>query len=121
MRNLPIVTFRNKLDRDGLDPLQLIDEVSETNLRVCPMNLRSVWDEASGVVDLKPRWSHCTHLRSMPKYSARSLKLSKSVGLLGDDAIDKVEEELELLEIAGDPFTEEDFLAGKASGFGVRR
>ena len=39
MRNLPIVTFMNKLDRDGLDPLQLIDEVSETlNLRVCPMN-----------------------------------------------------------------------------------
>ena len=33
MRNLPIVTFMNKLDRDGLDPLQLIDqEVSRPSI-----------------------------------------------------------------------------------------
>ena len=39
MRELPVVTFMNKLDRPGLDPLELIDEVSTTlNLKVVPLN-----------------------------------------------------------------------------------
>ena len=40
MRELPIITFMNKLDRNGLDPLGLIDEVSETlNLQHCTNEL----------------------------------------------------------------------------------
>ena len=118
MRNLPIVTFMNKLDRDGLDPLQLIDEVSETlNLRVCPMNWRSVWDEASKVLSTaETKMVSLYTPEAWHPNTQRGLKTLEEVsGSLGDDAIDKVEEELELLEIAGDPFTEEDFLAGKAS------
>ena len=43
MRNLPIVTFMNKLDRDGMDPLGLIDEISDDC--VCP----EVYDPVCGV------------------------------------------------------------------------
>ena len=133
MRNLPIVTFMNKLDRDGLDPLQLIDEVSETlNLRVCPMNWPiGMGRSFKGVVDLETKMvSLYTPEKHGTQILSEELKtLEECRALLGDDAIDKVEEELELLEIAGDPFTEEDFLAGKASpvfwgsamtNFGVR-
>ena len=39
MRKLPVLTFINKLDRPGLDPLSLIDEISDNlNLRVAPVN-----------------------------------------------------------------------------------
>ncbi|MCG8510662.1 MAG: GTP-binding protein, partial [Rhodospirillales bacterium] len=30
LRNIPIMTFINKLDRDGLDPFQLLEDIEET-------------------------------------------------------------------------------------------
>ena len=133
MRNLPIVTFMNKLDRDGLDPLQLIDEVSQTlNLRVCPMNWPiGMGRSFKGVVDIKTRM---VSLYTPEKHGTQILDeelktLDECRALLGDDTIDQVEEELELLSIAGDEFTAEEFLEGKASpvfwgsamtNFGVR-
>src|SRR5439155_8519566 len=39
LRNIPIVTFINKVDREGLSPFALLDEVAETlQLDVAPMN-----------------------------------------------------------------------------------
>ncbi len=39
MRNLPIFTFMNKLDRPARDPLSLLDELEQTlQLHVCAMN-----------------------------------------------------------------------------------
>jgi peptide chain release factor 3 len=39
MRNTPIMTFMNKLDREGCDPVALLDEVEERlGMRVCPMS-----------------------------------------------------------------------------------
>ena len=40
LRELPTVTFMNKLDRFGMDPLELLDDVTNTlDLKVVPMNL----------------------------------------------------------------------------------
>ena len=39
LRNIPIVTFVNKVDREGLSPFALLDEIAETlQLDVCPRN-----------------------------------------------------------------------------------
>jgi peptide chain release factor 3 len=39
LRNVPIVTFVNKVDREGLSPFALLDEIAETlQLDVCPLN-----------------------------------------------------------------------------------
>ena len=39
LRNIPIVTFVNKVDREGRSPFELLDEIAETlQLDVCPMN-----------------------------------------------------------------------------------
>ncbi len=39
LRNIPIVTFVNKVDREGLSPFALLDEIAETlQLDVAPMN-----------------------------------------------------------------------------------
>lgn len=39
MRKTPILTFMNKLDREGLEPIELLDEVEEKlNIKVCPLS-----------------------------------------------------------------------------------
>jgi peptide chain release factor 3 len=39
MRNTPIMTFMNKLDREGRDPIELLDEIEEKlDMPVCPMS-----------------------------------------------------------------------------------
>src|SRR5271155_2927253 len=39
MRGIPIFTFINKLDRNGLDPLDLLDELEKVlGIRSCPMS-----------------------------------------------------------------------------------
>ena len=39
MRNVPIITFVNKVDREGRDPFELLDEVADKlALDVCPMS-----------------------------------------------------------------------------------
>src|SRR6187549_2527798 len=44
-RNLPILTFINKMDHEGRDPLELLDEIEKVlSLRVTPMN----WPIGSG-------------------------------------------------------------------------
>lgn len=46
LRDIPIITFINKVDRDGLDPLALMDEIAETlALDVTPMS----WPLGMGV------------------------------------------------------------------------
>ena len=39
MRNTPIMTFINKLDRDGKEPIELLDEIEEKlKIKVCPLS-----------------------------------------------------------------------------------
>jgi peptide chain release factor 3 len=39
MRNTPVIVFINKLDRDGIDPFDLLDEIeSELNIKVRPLS-----------------------------------------------------------------------------------
>jgi peptide chain release factor 3 len=45
LRNIPITTFINKVDRDGQDPFELLDEIANTlALDICPM----VWPIGTG-------------------------------------------------------------------------
>ena len=46
LRNIPIITFVNKIDREGRDPLEILDEIAETlALDVTPAN----WPVGMGV------------------------------------------------------------------------
>ena len=57
MRKLPVITFMNKLDRFGLDPLSLLDDVGTTlNLKVVPLNWPiGMGSDFKGVVDLRTK------------------------------------------------------------------
>ena len=119
MRNMPIITFMNKLDRAGKDPLELIDEVSSTlNLKVCPVNWPiGMGTDFRGVVDVRTRvvtlFSGGKHGQELLKKETLSFEESREK--LGDHLHDEVAEQLELLEFAGDEWDTERFLAGEIS------
>lgn len=119
MRELPVISFMNKLDRHGLDPLELIDEISRTlNLRVCPLNWPVGMGKAfRGVVDVRTRelilFADGTHGQTVA--ASATLPFDEAQEELGEELHAQVSEQLELLEIAGDPWDKDEFLAGKLS------
>jgi peptide chain release factor 3 len=60
LRNLPIVTFINKVDREGLPPLTLLSEIEKTlSIRAVPMNWPiGMGRTFRGVFDLVDRKAH---------------------------------------------------------------
>ncbi len=57
LRDVPIITFINKVDREGKDPFELLDEVADTlALDVAPLNWPAgLGGEFTGLYDLKRR------------------------------------------------------------------
>ncbi|WP_174298304.1 peptide chain release factor 3 [Sphingomonas bacterium] len=54
LRSVPIITFVNKVDREGRDPFELLDEIADVlQLDVCPMSWPvGMGGEFEGVLDL---------------------------------------------------------------------
>jgi peptide chain release factor 3 len=117
MRQLPIVSFMNKLDRPGLDPLELVDEVGETfNLKVAPMNWPiGMGQHFRGVVEMATKkvllFSGGKH--GQTKVETETTDLAGARERLGDVVMDEVEEQLELIEGAGEAWDPEAFYAGE--------
>ncbi len=119
MRKIPVVTFMNKLDRQGLDPLELLDDVSASlNLKVAPLNwpigmgrdFRGVVDVATrDVVFYEPR-SHGSEL-----VEGKRVSWEEARDLVSASLLDKVEEDLELVGEAGDAYDDLSFLDGELS------
>lgn len=123
LRKLPIMTFVNKMDRPGLDPLELLDQVSRTlNIRTVPLNwpvgmgkeFAGVFDRISKKVILYERTGAGTDI--LPE---RSLTLDDPAlaERIGETQLQELREELELLDEAGDEWSHEDFLAGDVTPF----
>jgi hypothetical protein len=119
MRKLPVITYMNKLDREGLDPLALLDEVSKTlNLKVAPLTWPiGMGREFVGVVDVRTREVHLFEggRHGTERVLTRVISFEQAKEELGADRMAAVEEQLELLEIAGDVYTTEGFLSGHVS------
>ena len=119
MRELPIITFMNKLDRPGRDPLELIDEVSEIlNLRVVPINWPvGMGREFKGVIDVRTRmvrlFSGGRH--GQDRVKERVVPFEEARAELGERLADEVEEQVELLQMAGDDWSIQGFLDGEVS------
>jgi peptide chain release factor 3 len=119
MRMLPVVTFMNKLDRPGHDPLELIDEVSSTlNLKVVPLNWPvGMGRDFKGVVDVKTRevtlFTGGKHGQEM--VDTRCIPFEEAREEIGGVLMEEIEEQLDLLEMAGDEWSIEGFLRGEIS------
>jgi peptide chain release factor 3 len=109
MRGIPIFTFVNKLDREGQDPLDLLQELEEVlGIRSCPMNwpigigqdFKGIYNRNLNQVELYRHGQY--HERDMVEVVDGNQEKLRS--LLGETLYEKVMEDIELLDVAGDPF-----------------
>ena len=122
MRQIPIFTFMNKLDRDALDPFSLLDEIeNELGIPTCPMNwpigsgksFKGVFDRQREMVVLFSDTEKGTkegNIEEIPLSDTDRL-----IGEIGHEAYDKLMEDIELLDGAGADFDQEQVNAGKLS------
>ncbi len=111
MRHIPIFTFINKMDRDALDTFDLLDDI-EKNLGVstCPVN----WPIGSGkgfkgIYDreLKDVLIYTDTLKGTKEGKEERIPLSDDAAItaaIGENAKEKLESEIDLLDGASEPF-----------------
>lgn len=118
MRRTPILTFINKLDRPGQDPLGLLDEIEQVlGIGPVPMNwpigngptFKGVYDLNQKQVLLFERTEHGQHRAPVQVHDLYDPMLAN---LLGEVEYRQLVDEIELLDAAGASFNREKFLAG---------
>lgn len=120
-RNVPILTFMNKYDREARDAFELVDEVEQVlGMKCAPMTWPiGMGDRFKGVYDLQ---SKCIRLftpgektMNFEQEVIEDLNDPRLVERIGAEFVEKLKEDLELLEGAGHAFELEDFLKGDLS------
>lgn len=121
MRGIPIVTFINKLDREGRDPLELLSEIEDVlGIPTTP----ATWPVGQGKAfcGVYDRWNK--RLLKFARAEGGANRVPVIEGDLNDPALKKeigdrfygnLCDALELLDGAGDDFDREKFLAGQLS------
>jgi len=135
MRDTPIIVFINKLDREGKDAYDLLDELEEKlGLSVCPLSWPiGMGQDFKGVYNI---WEKNLQLYTEQKKQkiAESIEISDVSGneiekYIGSDYAQNLREELELVTGVYPDFNKEDYLSGAISpvffgsalnNFGVR-
>jgi len=134
LRDTPILTFINKMDRDGRNGIELLDEIEEVlKIRAAPINWPlGMGKEFKGVYDLYNDTLHVYKSgqgqRIPDDIVIRGLHSDEATQLLGTYAED-VREEIELVRGATHEFDVNEYLAGRMTpvffgtalgNFGVR-
>ena len=118
LRQTPIITFINKLDREGRDPMELLDEVENVlNIRCAPVTWPIGMGKGfKGVYHLRENRVHlfsATHGgKKQSGEEINGLDNSRLDEILGSKA-DELREEIELVLGASNEFELEAFLAGE--------
>jgi peptide chain release factor 3 len=117
MRNTPIITFINKLDRDGMDPLDLLADI-ENKLQVecTPLSWPiGMGKRFKGIYNLYRSELHLftpgRETRNQEGIVITDISDPKLDEFLGSQA-DELREDIELLEGAANPFEHEHYLKG---------
>ncbi len=118
MRNIPIFTFVNKMDRAAKDPFALMDEIeSVLGIRSCPINwpigvdgdFQGVYHRDTNLVEL---YTGGDHGKRMVEKADIPLDDPALHDALNEGYIERLHEELDLLE-AGESFDLEQVRAGQ--------
>jgi peptide chain release factor 3 len=123
LRQIPIFTFVNKLDREGKDPLTLIDEVEKTlNMQCYPVTWPlGIGQRFRGIYNriTKELWIYDQHREEVEDYKIIPFEKGKDDAIMYDyldkESADQVLEELDLIESALPPFDVAAFLSGELS------
>ena len=122
LRQIPVLTFINKMDLPGRPPLDLMAEVEEIlGIHASPMN----WPIGSGrdflgVVNRQTRQvllytKTASAGAAKPELTELSLDDPSVKGRVQDYVWEELEHDLELLDIAGNPFSKDEFQNGKVT------
>ena len=135
MRNTPVITFINKLDREGQDPFDLLDEIEEKlQIKVRPLS----WPIGMG-----PRFQGVYNLyeQNLNLFSANKTKIEENLvsiedvndsqldEIIGEEPATLLRDDLELVDGVYDEFDLEEYKAGNVApvffgsalnNFGVR-
>ncbi|MDN5298571.1 MAG: peptide chain release factor 3 [Clostridiales bacterium] len=118
MRGIPIFTFINKMDRQGLDPFELIEDIEKVlDIRSCPINwpigagkhFKGVYNRQKGQIEL---FGEGNHGQSKTKTIVGDLDDPKFEDLLGASLHQQLLGDIELLDVAGDAYDLERIHAG---------
>jgi peptide chain release factor 3 len=115
MRNTPVITFINKLDREGMEPLDILAEIEEKlQIECTPLSwpigmgksFRGVYNIYRQELQLFTPSRDTRHQDSVVVKGLDDPKLDE---MLGSQA-DKLREDIELLAGAANPFEHEEYL-----------
>ena len=118
MRNIPIIVFINKMDREGKDAFDLLDEIEQKlNLKVVPLSFPiGMGYDFKGIYNI---WEKNINLFTgdSKRDIEETIKISDVSDpelntLIGDSAAETLREELELVEGIYPEFSKEDYLNG---------
>ena len=121
MRHIPIFTFINKMDRDALDSFELMDDIEkELGIDTCPINwpigsgkrFHGVYDRNSKTVMTFSDTRKGTSEGVETDYAVDDPEL---LALIGDEAKEQLDEEIELLDGASAEFDLERVSKGELS------
>lgn len=120
MRHTPVMVFVNKMDREGRDPFDLMDEIEEElGIAVSPQTwpidsgerFKGVYNRYVGGLDLykpsKQQVTECVHIDDL-----QSDELTQHIS---DAQADKLRDDLELLSEVYPSLDEEAYLAGRVA------
>ncbi|MDE2084525.1 MAG: peptide chain release factor 3 [Xanthomonadaceae bacterium] len=119
LRDTPIMTFINKLDREGRAPIELLDEVeSVLKIQCAPITwpigmgsrLKGVYHLGTGEVHIFESGRNFTRQDSTIFSSLDDPQLETKIGA---DMLRELRDELELVQGASHPFDADAYLAGK--------
>jgi len=117
MRNTPIVTFINKLDREGLEPLDILAEIEDKlQIECTPLSwpigmgksFKGVYSLYKKELQLFRAGEETAKFDTIRITDLNDPKLDELLGSQADD----LREEIELLEGAANPFDLDEFLKG---------
>jgi len=118
LRSTPILTFVNKLDREGRDAIEVLDEIEQVlQIQCAPVTWPiGMGKRFKGVYDLRHDRTHLFSATHGGKIQAGEvidgLDNSRMNDLLGDQA-DELRDELELVQGASHPLNLDDYAAGR--------
>lgn len=134
MRKIPVLTFVNKVDRPGRSPLEILDEIERKfSIEAVPHNWPlGAGQEFAGIVDLKTdeiqlfsdktgqrrtsasvlSWDQLFEAIDAKESGSPTKTASDPTGNLTRELAETVQEEVELIRLAGTQLEQESFLTG---------
>ncbi len=121
MRNIPIITFINKMDREAQDPYELLEEIEgELGIKTTPINWPiGCGKEFAGVYERDARevirFMNYTGGKTAVDTEVLGIDDSRLQEVIDPELYEKLLEDIELLDIAGNEFDLEAIHEGKLS------